>query len=76
MDQTLLTMAGLLVAAGGLYLAAGLVFGLVYVTALAARLDPGARGAGPGFRLIILPAAVLLWPWLLVRTLTPAERRR
>jgi hypothetical protein len=68
--------AGLIVTGAGGYLALGAVFGLVYVIWLAGRLDPGARGAGIGFRLIILPAAVLIWPWLLVRVLTPAERRR
>jgi hypothetical protein len=31
------------------------------------RIDPMARGAGWGFRLLITPGAALFWPLLLVR---------
>ncbi|MGE0638904.1 MAG: hypothetical protein AB7G12_03385 [Thermoanaerobaculia bacterium] len=31
------------------------------------RIDPAARGASRGFRLIVLPGAVALWPLLLRR---------
>ena len=67
MDQRLLDIAGLIVAGVGVYLALGAVFALAWVTVLAGRADPGARGAGLGFRLIIFPAALLLWPVLLLR---------
>ena len=67
MDQRLLDIAGLSTAAAGVYLALGAVFALVWITVLAGRVDPGAKGAGIGFRLIIAPAAVLLWPVLLLR---------
>ncbi len=69
MDGTLLVIAGLIVTGAGLYLAAGAVFALIWITVLAGRADPGARGAGIGFRLIIAPAAVLLWPVLLLKAL-------
>jgi hypothetical protein len=62
-----LTLAIWLVRACGVYLGLGLLFGLVFVTALVGRIDPGAREAGKGFRLLILPGAVLLWPLLLLR---------
>ena len=69
MDGTLLSIAGLIVTGAGVYLAVGAVFALVWITVLAGRADPGARGAGPWFRLIIAPAAALLWPVLLVKAL-------
>lgn len=51
----------------GLYAGIGLLFGLAFVTRGIERLDPGARGATVGFRLIALPASVALWPILLRR---------
>lgn len=69
MDGTLLGIARLIVAGAAAYLAVGAVFALVWITLLAGRADPGARGAGIGFRLIIAPAAMLLWPVLLLKAL-------
>ena len=45
----------------------GLVAGLWLAGGGAARLDPLARGASWGFRVMVVPAGILLWPWLLVR---------
>ena len=45
----------------------GFVAGLWLVGGGAARLDPLARGASWGFRVMVVPAGILLWPWLLVR---------
>ena len=58
------------------YLVVGAIFGLLYGLLLAGRLEPGARGAPAGFRLIIIPAAALLWPMLLVRLLTAPRSGR
>jgi hypothetical protein len=61
-----------------IYLALGLAFGVVFVTLGIQRIDPGARGAGLGFRLLVLPGSVALWPLLLRRWLTqqgPPEER-
>lgn len=56
--QSLLTGAGL-------YLLAGLVFGLVFVTFLVKRFDANAGEAAPiQFRLLILPGVIALWPLL------------
>ena len=54
----------LLIAAG--YLGAGLVVAALFHGALA-RLDPAARGAGLGFRLLITPGLIGLWPLVLRR---------
>jgi Ni/Fe-hydrogenase subunit HybB-like protein len=50
-----------------LYVVIGLLFGIVFISRQVSRNDPAAQGAGLGFRLIILPATVALWPILLRR---------
>ncbi|MEM7050601.1 MAG: hypothetical protein AAF604_13125 [Acidobacteriota bacterium] len=50
-----------------LYLALGLIFGLLFVLRGAATIDPAARGATWGFKVAILPAVAALWPYLLLR---------
>lgn len=50
------------------YLAAGAVFALLFsLRGGLARVDPATRGSSPFFRLLILPATLALWPWLLRR---------
>lgn len=56
------------------YAALGLLFALVFVTMGVQRIDAAARGVGLGFRLLILPGATALWPWLLVRLLRKGTR--
>ena len=74
------SIARLIVGAAGLYAAAGVVFGLLFVTRGVARVDPSARGAGWGFRLLILPGTIALWPYLLRRwrsgAAEPPEERK
>jgi len=59
--------------------AAGLVFAVPFVLRGAARIDPDAARGTWGFRVLILPGCVALWPLLLVRWARasgspPAER--
>ncbi|NWG46542.1 MAG: hypothetical protein HXY25_08345 [Alphaproteobacteria bacterium] len=54
------------------YLCAGALFALVFLWRGVEMLDPAARGTGAGFRLILLPGTLALWPvlalrWLLAR---------
>ena len=49
------------------YAIVGVAIGIPFVTAGVQRIDPVARNAGIGFRLIILPGVVALWPALLIR---------
>ena len=62
-------MASWLVRMVGWYLLAGMIFGLLFVTVWAGRIDPSARQTGWGFKLIILPGVVALWPVLARRLL-------
>lgn len=57
------------------YAALGLAFGLPFVTFGIGRLDPNARGSGPGFRMLVLPGVVALWPLLLRRWLLGGRRQ-
>lgn len=47
-----------------LHLAAGVLFAGPFVGFGVARIDPHAARASWGFRLIILPGVILLWPLL------------
>jgi hypothetical protein len=64
MSHTLATLfVGLLTA----YLGIGTAFAAAFVAKGVDRIDPMARGAGWGFRLLIAPGAALFWPLLLTR---------
>jgi hypothetical protein len=49
------------------YLGIGLLFGLAFVALGVSRIDPAAKGAGLGFRLIIFPGVLALWPLMIRR---------
>lgn len=51
----------------GLYLAVGVFFALYFVWRGVNRVDPSAREGGVGFRLLILPGTVALWPLMVAR---------
>lgn len=50
-----------------LYAVLGAVFAVAFALRGAATVDPVARHASAGFRLLVMPGAALLWPVLLVR---------
>jgi hypothetical protein len=54
------------------YAALGLLFALAFVSAGVQRIDPEARGAKFGFRIIIIPGVIAFWPPLLKRWLKGA----
>ncbi|MDQ7019007.1 MAG: hypothetical protein Q9M33_07555 [Robiginitomaculum sp.] len=62
-----IAMANAVASALGFYLVLGALYGLYFISFGAAAMVPAARGAGLGFRLIILPGAIMLWPVLLAR---------
>jgi hypothetical protein len=66
-----MTFAHALVLFAELYLALGLVFGVVFVSRMVGRFDPSARSGTLGFRILILPGCAVLWPWLALRLLRP-----
>jgi hypothetical protein len=56
-----------LVIAVSLYLGAGVLVAMVIVSFGLRRLDSEAESAGIGFRMLIFPGTVTLWPILLKR---------
>jgi hypothetical protein len=66
-------IAELLVNNAMIYGAAGLVFAVVFAASGAGRIDPAAKGAPVGFRLLIIPGAAALWPVLLSRWIRGAH---
>jgi hypothetical protein len=49
------------------YIFCGLAVGVPFVLRGVDRVDEAARGASIGFRLLILPGTVALWPWMVTR---------
>ena len=68
----MILFANILTVVSGLYLLAGLLFAVPFVLRGVNRIDPVAHEGSWGFRLIILPGVVALWPLLLRRL---AKRR-
>lgn len=66
------TLANLIALALGVYVAAGVLFGVPFVLFGVSRIDPAARGGTWGFRLIVLPGVVALWPLLARRWIAGA----
>lgn len=58
-----------LVWAAGVYLAAGLVFAAAFIAVGLRKVDLVAGQGSVGFRLIIVPGVVALWPLLALRWL-------
>ena len=66
-----------LVRLASVYLLAGVLFAFPFVQKGAGRLDSVAKNGTWGFRTLIFPGAVALWPWLawrLARGGPPADR--
>ena len=49
------------------YTLVGVLFAVPFVVKGAGRLDPDAARGTWGFRVLIFPGTVALWPWLLLR---------
>lgn len=58
----MMAFANLIVWLIAIYAFIGLLFGLPFVTWGVSRIDPSAKGSGVGFRLMVLPGVMALWP--------------
>lgn len=72
----MLTTVNTLLAMTALYLLCGLLFAIAFITKGVSMIDEGARGAGIGFRIIIIPGVMLFWPFLLLRWIKAARGRK
>jgi hypothetical protein len=59
-------IAGVLIAVA-IYLACGLAFAITFTLVGVKRIDPHAKPGSWGFRLLVMPGAMALWPLLLKR---------
>lgn len=57
------------------YVVAGFVFAIAFVTRGITRIDEAAQGPGWGFRVIIFPGTILFWPVLLKKWLAVTKRK-
>ena len=57
-------VASNIVTLAAMYLATGFLYMLIVQLKGAASFDRAAQGAGVGFKLIIIPGLILLWPVL------------
>ena len=62
-------IAEILLITTGIYLLCGLVFAIPFVLFGAGKIDPHAKHGGWGFRLLIIPGTMFLWPLLARRWL-------
>jgi len=71
-------IAWILVSVAGVYIVIGVIFALFFVGLGVKRIDPAAEEGTIGFRVLIFPGAVALWPLLMrrsrERTPPPVER--
>ncbi|MEM8921500.1 MAG: hypothetical protein AAGB25_09015 [Pseudomonadota bacterium] len=65
-----LALAEMLTTILGVHFGLGALFALVFVIWGAPRIDEAAKGMPVQARMIIFPAAMILWPLMLVKTLT------
>lgn len=65
----MLTIATWLVNAFAIYVAIGLVFAVAFVWKGVGRIDPAAVQGTTGFRVLIIPGTIALWPILARRWL-------
>ena len=69
-----MTAASLIGLCLAVYAALGLAVGIAFVAAGISRVLPGSVSFSPGARLLILPGAAALWPYVLIRWLNARGR--
>ena len=65
--------AQMLVLMLGLYFGIGFIFACLFISLGVQRIDPAARTMPVRARLLILPGAMLLWPFMAFKWLTQTE---
>ena len=60
-------MIGVFIYVVFLYLAIGLVVSVPFALIWSKRIEPAVQSSTLGFKLIVVPGAAMLWPYMLVR---------
>lgn len=58
------------------YAVVGIVFAVPFVSYGAVQIDPNAKNAPVGFRLVIVPGSAALWPFLAYRWIQAVKAER
>ncbi len=58
----MLYLAAIILVILGIYLVIGIVFYVLFLSKLASELDQNTKGASIGFKLLIFPGIISLWP--------------
>ena len=58
-------LVSIILMAAALYLIAGVLFSILFLSKGIEKIDATAHGSGWGFCIIILPGTIVLWPVLL-----------
>ncbi len=61
------TIVSVLLILLGTYLALGLAFAVGFVSRGVQQIDPAAKSASLGFKLLIIPGCMVFWPFLWMR---------
>jgi uncharacterized membrane protein YphA (DoxX/SURF4 family) len=61
----MIILVSILLVGAALYLIAGVLFAVLFLTKGIQKVDSTATGSTIGFRLIILPGTIIFWPVLL-----------
>ncbi len=56
------------------YLVAGLLFAIYFLTGGIEKVDVSAHGSGWGFRFMILPGTIVFWPVLLKKVIKAKKK--
>jgi hypothetical protein len=71
-----MAVAQLILVLAAVYLTIGLLFALAFAAFGAAQIDVAARGTSVAFRLLLVPGATVLWPWLAIKWMSAFRRSR
>jgi hypothetical protein len=61
------TFAGITGTALLIYICCGILFSIAFIAKGITKTDEAAHGSGWGFKIIIIPGVIALWPVLLVK---------
>jgi len=62
-----MALVQIILATAGAYALFGVVFALAFAVRGAGAIDHSVKGSHPAFRLLIIPGAAALWPFLLIK---------
>jgi len=60
-----MTFILVLLSIAGIYLVAGFLFAIAFITKGVSKIDESAHGSSWGFKVIIIPGTIIFWPFLL-----------